>query len=221
MQAPPFTRPQNEAMPTSVAQSNTRERITRGLLWISVLAWGMLLGATLFDLRVLAGAWSASPPESLSLLPYGKRWPVDTGEFFIPSSAALLLASFGALVAGWRSGPRYRALLFVSAATIFAVLVFTVLVFWPMNAALWAVARGSATALKDPEAVRALVQKWIALDWLRLGVGVLGYVAAIKAISIPYPATIDDRPSSPLMKAVYAVCLAGVLAFVAYFVSEV
>ena len=37
-----------------------------------------------------------SPPESLSLLPYGKRWPVDTGEFFIPSSAALLLATFGA-----------------------------------------------------------------------------------------------------------------------------
>lgn len=212
-------------MQASVAQSkpssSSRERITRGLLWISVFAWGVLLGATLFDLRVLAGAWSASPPESLSLLPYGKRWPVDTGEFFIPSSAALLLASFGALIAGWKTGPRYRALLFVSAATIFAVLVFTVLVFWPMNAALWAVARESATALKEPEAVRALVRQWIIFDWLRVGIGVVGYVAAIKAISIPYPAPIDDRPSSPLMKAVYAICIAGVLAFVAYFVSNV
>ena len=212
-------------MQATVAQSNpssfSRERITRGLLWISVFAWGVLLGATLFDLRVLAGAWSASPPESLSLLPYGKRWPVDTGEFFIPSSAALLLASSGALVAGWKTGPRYRTLLFVSAATILAVLVFTVLVFWPMNAALWAVARGSAIAMKEPEAVRALVRQWIAFDWLRVGIGVVGYVAAIKAISIPYPASIDDRPSSPLMKAVYSVCIAGVLAFVAYFVSNV
>ena len=212
-------------MEAPVAQSNpstfSRERITRVLLWISVFAWGVLLGAMLFDLRVLAGAWSASPPESLSLLPYGKRWPVDTGEYFIPSSAALLLASFGALVAGWKTGPRYRALLFVSAATIFAGLVFTVLVFWPMNAALWAVARGAATALKEPEAVRALVHKWIALDWLRVGVSVVGYVAALKAFSIPYPAPIDDRPSSPLMKVVYAVCTAGVLAFVAYFVSNI
>ena len=212
-------------MYTTVTLSNTptfsRKRITRVLLWISVFAWGVLLGATLFDLRVLAGAWSASPPESLSLLPYGKRWPVNTGELFIPISAALLLASFGALVAGWKTGPRYRALLFVSAATIFSLLVFTVLVFWPMNAALWAVARGSATALKEPEAVRALVHQWIALDWLRVGIGMVGHVAAIKAISIPYPAPIDDRPSSPLMKAVYAVCIAGVLAFVAYFVSNV
>ena len=46
-------------------------RLTRIFLWISVIAWGVLLGAKLFDLRVLVGAWSASPPESLSLLPYG------------------------------------------------------------------------------------------------------------------------------------------------------
>ena len=212
-------------MPASVAQSNlstfSRERVTRALLWVSVVAWGILLGATLFDLRVLAGAWSASPPESLSLLPYGNRWPVDTGEFFIPSSAALLLATFGALVAGWKTGSRYRALLFVSAATIFGVLVFTVLVFWPMNAALWAIARGSAKALKDPEAIRALVHQWITLDWLRVAIGAVGYVAAIRAISLPYPATIDTRPSSLLMKAFYAVCVVGVLAFVIYFASNV
>jgi len=36
-----------------------------------VFGWGILLGSKLFDLRVLAGAWSASPPESLSLMPYG------------------------------------------------------------------------------------------------------------------------------------------------------
>ena len=212
-------------MSAAVAQSNlttvSRERVTRVLLWVSVFAWGVLFGATLFDLRVLAGAWSASPPESLSLLPYGKRWPVDTGEFFIPSSASLLLATFGALVAGWKTGPGYRALLFISAATIFGVLVFTVLVFWPMNAALWAVASGSAKALKDADAIRALVHQWIILDWLRLAIGAVGYIAAIRAISIPYPATIDNRPSSLLMKAFYTVCIVGVLAFVVYFVSNI
>ncbi len=69
--------------------------------------------------------------------------------------------------------------------------------------------------------MRALVRQWIALDWLRVGIGVVGYVAAIRAISIPHPALIDERPSSPLMKAVYVACIAGVLVFVAYFVSNV
>ena len=47
-----------------------RARLTRIFLWVAVLCWGILLGAKLFDLLVLAGAWSAAPPESLSLLPY-------------------------------------------------------------------------------------------------------------------------------------------------------
>ena len=89
------------------------------------------------------------------------------------------------------------------------------------SAALWAIARGSAKALKEPEAIRALVHQWIALDWLRVAIGVVGYVAAIRAISIPYPANVDNRPSSPLMKAFYAVCIAGVLVFVVYFVMNI
>ena len=132
-------------MSASVAQSNpsaiSRERVTRVLLWVSVFAWGLLLGAALFDLRVLAGAWRASPPESLALLPYGKRWPANTGEFYIASSAALFFGDFR--------------------------------------------------------------------------------IAAILAISIPYPATIDNRPSSLLMKAFYTACIVGVLTFVVYFVSNI
>jgi len=54
-----------------------RGRITRSLLWISVLAWGVLLGGKLFDHVVLVSAWSAYPPEPLSLLPYGPRFPTE------------------------------------------------------------------------------------------------------------------------------------------------
>lgn len=119
-----------------------RARVTRILLWISVLAWGVLVGGKLFDLRVLAGAWSASPPESLSLLPYGKNYPVDTGEYFFPSSVALLICSFGALIVGWNTPPRFRLLLAIPALVMLVMLAFTITWFWPRNAALWAVARG-------------------------------------------------------------------------------
>ncbi|MEH3105082.1 MAG: hypothetical protein PGN12_14430 [Sphingomonas phyllosphaerae] len=49
-----------------------RRGITRAFLWLAVLAGGPLLGAKLFDLVVLAGAWSAHPAASLAMVPYGK-----------------------------------------------------------------------------------------------------------------------------------------------------
>ena len=60
-----------------------RVRLMRAFLWVSVLAWGVGVGAKLYDLRVVAGAWSASPPESLTLLPYGPRFPVDPGRILL------------------------------------------------------------------------------------------------------------------------------------------
>src|SRR5437660_12850254 len=66
--------------PTPV-MSSWRLRLLRLFLWISVLGWGIGLGAKLFDLLVLAGAWSASPPASLAFLPYGPHFPIHPGNF--------------------------------------------------------------------------------------------------------------------------------------------
>lgn len=166
-----------------------RVQLTRMFLWISVLAWGILVGGKLFDLRVLVGAWSASPPESLSLLPYGPRFPVDTGDYFFPSSVALLVCSFGGLIAGWSTPWRFRALLAVPAVMLLVTLVFTVLWFWPANGALWAVARDAPDALRDPVEIAELVKRWVRYDWLRVAVGMIGFVCSVRAISIPFPQT--------------------------------
>lgn len=164
-----------------------RARFTRMFLWVSVVAWGLLVGGKLFDLRVLVGAWSASPPESLNLLPYGPRFPVDTGEYFFPSSVALLVCSVGGLLSGWNTPVRFRALLAVPPVMLLLTLAFTVLWFWPTNAALWAVASGAPNALKDPVEIAALVGRWVAYDWLRVAVGLVAFVCTIRAISIPFP----------------------------------
>jgi hypothetical protein len=57
----------------------SRAQLTRGFLWLSVLGWGIGLGAKLFDLLVVAGAWGAGPPTSLALMPYGPRYPMNLG----------------------------------------------------------------------------------------------------------------------------------------------
>jgi len=164
-----------------------RARMTRVLLWVSVVAWGILLGGKLFDHVVLVGAWSASPPESLSLLPYGPRFPVDTGDYFFPSSVALLLCSFGLFVSGSRTPPRYRLSLFLPPLMLLVILVFTIRWFWPANAALWHVAQGAPDAMQDPGAIATMVRRWVAFDRIRIAAGSLAFVLCIWAISVPFP----------------------------------
>jgi hypothetical protein len=173
-----------------------RTRLTRMFIWISVLAWGVLLGGKLFDLRVLVGAWSASPPDSLSLLPYGPRFPVDTGDYFFPSSLALLVCSIGGVIAGWSTPWRFRILLVVPAGMLAVTLGFTIQWFWPANGALWAVAQGSPHAMRDPGDIASLVRQWVTYDWLRVAVATIGFVLSIRAISIPFPTAGLPRTAS-------------------------
>src|SRR5438132_6909584 len=143
-------------------------RLSRMLLWASVLGWGILLGSKLFDLRVLAGAWSASPPDSLSLIPYGSHYPVDTGQYFFPISAPLLVFSLLTLIAGWRTPPSYRVWLVLSLLMMLAIFIFTVFWFWPHNHALWLVATGSPDALRDRTEIIRMARQWVSYDWLRV-----------------------------------------------------
>jgi anthrone oxygenase-like protein len=170
-----------------------RVRLTRAFLWVSVLAWGIGVGAKLYDLRVVAGAWSAAPPASLTLMPYGPRFPVDPGKFFLPTSLATLVAAFGALISGWKTPFAYRVWLWLSAALILAVWVFTVLVFWPSNAALFAAASGAAIDAKSREELIRLAHQWVAYDWWRVAMMAAGFISAVRAISIPVPAATSAR----------------------------
>lgn len=170
-----------------------RIRLTRGFLWVSVLAWGVGVGAKLYDLRVVAGAWSAAPPESLALLPYGPRFPVDPGRFFMPTSLTTLLAALGALASGWKTPSRYRFWLWSSAVLILAVWVFTVVAFWPRNAALFAAAPGSTSGVGGVGELKRLAQQWVAYDWCRVAMMAAGFISAVRAISVPIPLEVISR----------------------------
>src|SRR5439155_23194485 len=91
-----------------------RHRWLLFFLGLAVSAWGIGLGAKLFELTVLIPAWAANPPQSLNLLPYGPRWPNNPGDFFRPLSAALALAPVGTLIAAWKTRPAYKAPLWLA-----------------------------------------------------------------------------------------------------------
>lgn len=144
------------------------------------------MGAKLFDLLVVAGAWSAAPPESLKLMPYGPQYPINPGHFFMPTSIVILVSSLGALIAGWNVSPGYRVWLLSSAAFFIALFVFTAIVFWPLNGALYRAGSAAAGAMSQADVVQ-LARRWLALDWLRVALIAAGFICAIRAISLPVP----------------------------------
>jgi hypothetical protein len=198
----------------------SHQHVGRAFLWLAVLTGGPLLGAKLFDLVVLAGAWSANPPSSLAMMPYGRAWPVDIGVFFIPFSALMLVAGFGALISGWRTPWRYRWLLCLPSAGILLLLILTVVEFWPMNAALYYHGIGSPKdTITDAQSV-AMTQRWVALDWIRVGGAAAAFVAPLRALTMPWPSDLAPR-DPPIVRAALAAALAGVAAFIVWFVSNV
>jgi len=194
-------------------------RLTRILLWLSVIGGGFLLGAKVFDTVVLAGAWNHAVPDSLRYLPYGKDFPVDTGTFFIPVSALLLVGNFGAAVAGWRTPWSYRAFLVMPALGIFLALLITVAVFWPMNQALWDFAhhRERVPHMSAADAF-AIGRRWVAFDWGRIALAALSLLASLRAFGQPYP--IETAPRDPpWVKIGLGLFLLLVAAFIVYFVG--
>jgi hypothetical protein len=170
-----------------------RLRVLQCFLWLSVLSCGIGLGAKLFDLIVVAGAWSASPPASFGLLPYGPRYPIDPGDFFIPLSAIIVVGNFGALVAGWRSPRRLRTWLFIPAVMFVITWAVTPTVFWPMIRQLYGTATGKLTTT-DAEAIQ-LARRWLIWDSIRVGLIAVSFVASIKALVLS--ATILSSTSTP------------------------
>jgi hypothetical protein len=134
-------------------------------------------------------------------------------------SAILLLAGFGALIAGWRTPWRYRWLLCVPSVGMLFLLVLTVLAFWPMNAALYYHGiHSSKDTVSDAQAI-AMARRWVTLDWLRVVGAAAAFVAPLRALALPWPQAMS--PKDPLAaRLALALLLAGVAGFIAWFVSN-
>jgi hypothetical protein len=153
----------------------------RIFLWISVIGWGIGLGAKLFDLLVVATAWSASPPASFALLPYGSRYPINPGDFFQPLSIVMVIGIVGALISGWKSAVRgWLCLAVIMFLIIWAI---TPAIFWPMIRQLYGTAIGRVTAT-DVESV-SLAHRWLVWDSFRVCLIAVGFIASVRAFSFP------------------------------------
>ncbi len=160
----------------------SRPPLTRAFLWVAVTGWGVGLGAKLFDLLVLAGAYSAAPPGSLALMPYGPQFPIDPGDFFQPLSLPILIGSIGALISGWKTPLQYRVWLWVPVIMSLIIWIFTPTIFWPMIGELYGAASGKLVR-SEAELIH-LARRWVIWDWFRVAVIAVGFASSVRAISI-------------------------------------
>ena len=150
-------------------------------LWMSTVAWGIGLGAKLFEFTVVISAWAVDPPASLSLMPYGPHHPYDPGDFFLPLSILLLIGTVGAIFCGRNAVHSYKVLLWIGLACLLFIWIATPTLFWPMISDLYYAGTGDRP-LQVSEA-QTLVNRWLVLDWMRTALITVGFFSAIQAIS--------------------------------------
>ena len=167
--------------------SRPRGRWLLACLWISVTAWGVGLGAKLFEFVVVISAWAANPPASLVLLPYGPRYPLNPGDFFQPLSALLVIGTVGSLIAGWPTTRNYKIWLWLPVIFLLIIWAATPTLFWPMIYDLYGASTGTRPLAEA--ATQALVNKWLWYDGSLTFFIALGFACALHAISTQHRAT--------------------------------
>jgi uncharacterized membrane protein len=175
--------------PIAGGEMELRERILNVLLWYSIFAWGTWFGGTLYQMSVVVPMWSSSPPESVRAFFLGTQYNQTIFHFFGPPfMAARVIPIIVALALAWHL-PRHRAAIGVAVVCLLAAVVFTIAFVYPINAVLFAQAGGDLPAAD----IAALVRTWIWADRIRLVVGVVAFVALLRAFRMPLPPHIRAR----------------------------
>lgn len=165
-------------------QTTLRTRIAQVLLWISVLNMGIWIGGTLYMMLVLNPLWTASPPESVRAYWVDARLYTTIFNFFGPVWMPIRnLPILAALIACWNA-PTHRNYLLINVGIGLCGLVLTLGYIYPINAVLFTPAISSVSV----DAARTMTHHWIVADRIRFAAMFIGYLALLRAFSIPLPA---------------------------------
>ena len=148
-----------------------RQYVPKVLLWLFVINLGIALGAGIYEQRVVIPQWENIPPQ---------EWPNTGLQFWVyVTTVPLTLLTLANLVAAWlHRGPgRYW---WLGAVTIIVVeRVVTFAYFIPTM--LWL----QGTEGLSEAQVQETLSHWLFLDYGRHILTLAGWLAALKALSLP------------------------------------
>jgi MFS family permease len=156
-----------------MSDSRDRSVVASTLTMLSCLVLGLLAGGMLVIGVAFVSFWKTLSPADF------QAWFAShshlIGRLMLPLGAGGVAATVAALVACWRGPATRRRWLLVAAFSAVGVMVTYPIFFAATNAAF---ERGG---LSD-SAVRALLDRWAAWHWLRTGLGIVGFLAALRAL---------------------------------------
>jgi uncharacterized membrane protein len=158
-----------------------RTRLYNISLWIAVIGMASWFGGTLYQMAVVVPMWSSALPDSVRDFFLGTRYNETIWNFFGPPfMAARVLPLLAAAALGWHLRS-HRPWLLTAAAITVAMILFTLFYIYPINEVLFMQAGGGQSA----EQIEKMVRKWIFADRARFVFGTIGFLALLRALSLP------------------------------------
>ena len=134
----------------------------------------------MYEVFVIMPLWSANLPESVIEWNTRPQFIVNPTPFYAPVAVTTVLSSLLGMILGWKSSNR-RLWLILSAVCAVATLAFTFIYFFPKNEILF----HKQIAGLSGEEITAIGNAWVRGNWIRLGMMIVGFFAALKAFSLP------------------------------------
>jgi hypothetical protein len=151
------------------------------LLWLFVLFSGIAFGAGLYEMRITVPQWFSHPSESDIRVNSEAMRSTDAGRRFwvYVTTVPLTLLTLASLAVAWPpQDPRQEWWLIATAVSL-VERIGTFFYFIPRGLKLM-----HAETL-PPRQASAMASQWIALNYVRAVLALIGWLAALKALSLP------------------------------------
>ncbi len=152
--------------------------LSKVLLWLFVVNLGVVFGAGIYEARISVARWFGSSQAAAPGWHADEARRDDTGRRFWAFTTTLLLTllTFANLWAAWQSAGPIRIWWLTAALAALADRIFTFSYFIPRMV-------GLLRATDSPEA-RATMMQWANLNYLRLLLVLIAWVAALQAFAL-------------------------------------
>jgi hypothetical protein len=156
-----------------------RNRFSKALLWLFVINLGIAFGAGLYESRIVVPGWFISSPELHLVWSAEAARGDDPGQHFwiFVTTIPLSLLTIASLWEAWRSKGKIRSWWLTASVLALAERAFTFIYFIPTMMQLM-----QDHGLAQPEATGIALQ-WVNLNYLRLAILFLAWIAALRALS--------------------------------------
>jgi len=157
-----------------------RAFITQTILWLFIIFVGIHIGAGVYEVFVITPLWAGTPPESVTGWNPVPQYAINPARYWGIFSPVVALLTLALLIAAWLMPPARRKWALVAGVCLFIVVLSTLLFFVPILIKTI----GTRGADFSGGEITAMVNQWVGWNWLRLAVMIVGWLAAIRALSI-------------------------------------